>query len=118
MSLSHLGLTESAYIAEATNLITRLQPVKSSLVPVMDNLIDIVRGTDRPERPATQVLPLDIKYSGLSLLLLSAPEMFRRPFAYSFSYDIQFRQVICRQAQGPERATGDIELKCYGREHA
>ncbi|KAF8309007.1 Creatinase/aminopeptidase [Clavulina sp. PMI_390] len=64
---SRIGIDPTVLSAsEANSLIKRLEPTKSTLVPVMENLVDIVRGEARPERPATQVKPLDVKYSGKS----------------------------------------------------
>jgi Xaa-Pro aminopeptidase len=51
-------------IAEANYLTNTLTPLGSLLVPVIENLVDTVWGSDRPERPASQVLPLDIRYAG------------------------------------------------------
>lgn len=33
----------------------------------MENLVDVVRGEDRPDRPATQVIPLEEKFAGMTL---------------------------------------------------
>jgi Xaa-Pro aminopeptidase len=51
-------------IEEAQSLIKKLQPRECTLVPVSENLVDIVWGSERPARPATEVIPLDIKYAG------------------------------------------------------
>lgn len=53
-----------AFTAEANDLAAKLTPLGSFLIPVKENLVDTVWGSVRPERPATQVLPLDIKYAG------------------------------------------------------
>jgi len=38
-----------------------------SIVPITENLVDTVWGSDKPARPAEKVFILDIKYSGVSI---------------------------------------------------
>ena len=39
---------------------------KSELVPLSQNPVDIVWGSERPQRPKNPVFALDVKYSGLN----------------------------------------------------
>ena len=50
-------------VADAESLQTSLREKDSHLVSLTENLVDQV-WEDRPKRPANEVFPLDIKYSG------------------------------------------------------
>jgi Xaa-Pro aminopeptidase len=39
---------------------------KSELVHLSQNPVDIVWGSERPQRPKNPIFPLDVKYSGLN----------------------------------------------------
>ena len=39
----------------------------SELVPLSQNPVDVVWGSDRPSRPKNPVFALDVKYSGLNM---------------------------------------------------
>ncbi|KAJ7199231.1 peptidase M24, structural domain-containing protein [Mycena pura] len=54
--------------ADADALTTALKPKGSELVSFRKNPIDSIWADDRPPRPKSRVLPLDIKYSGESHL--------------------------------------------------
>ena len=49
--------------ADAENIQKALEPKKSELVSLPQNLVDLV-WPDRPPRPANEVFPLDVKYAG------------------------------------------------------
>ncbi|PSS29828.1 hypothetical protein PHLCEN_2v2669 [Hermanssonia centrifuga] len=50
--------------ADAESLQTSLKPRESHIVPLANNLVDLI-WEDRSTRPANTVFPLDIKYSGV-----------------------------------------------------
>lgn len=54
--------------ADAESLQTSLRPKESHLVSLTENLIDHV-WENRPARTANEIIPLDIKYSGMQLLV-------------------------------------------------
>ena len=56
--------------ADAESLQTSLRPKESHLVSLTENLVDHV-WEDRPARPANEIVPLDIKYSGTYALVAS-----------------------------------------------
>ncbi|KZP17479.1 putative Xaa-Pro aminopeptidase P [Athelia psychrophila] len=51
---------------DAETLKKSLSPLKSELVSLDKNLVDLVWAGDRPARPASQIFPLPTKYSGES----------------------------------------------------
>ena len=57
------------FVADAETLQTSLKEKESHLVSLMDNLVDQV-WEGRPKRPANEIFPLDIKYSGIIPLIL------------------------------------------------
>lgn len=56
--------SEHVYIAEALRLRKSLQSRSSELVALTQNPIDIVWGSERPQRPKNKVFVLDLKYAG------------------------------------------------------
>ncbi|EIN09077.1 Creatinase/aminopeptidase [Punctularia strigosozonata HHB-11173 SS5] len=53
-------------VSDAQSLREALSPVHSELVPLEDNLVDLVWGADRPPRPTNPIFALDVKYAGES----------------------------------------------------
>lgn len=56
--------SEHVYIAEALELRKTLQSRSSELVALTQNPVDIVWGSERPQRPKGKVFALDLKYAG------------------------------------------------------
>ena len=52
--------------ADAQELKKSLEPRKSELVSLKENIVDLVWSKDRPARPASKIFPLPEKYSGES----------------------------------------------------
>ena len=62
---SRIGMDPTLITAvDAESLQSSLKAKESHLVSLIDNLVDKV-WEDRPARPANDVFPLDIKYSGI-----------------------------------------------------
>jgi Xaa-Pro aminopeptidase len=60
-----IGIDPTIIIAgDAAALQKNLEPKKSELVLLRNNLVDEVWGTDRPPKPHNPVFYLDEKYSG------------------------------------------------------
>ncbi|KIP01838.1 hypothetical protein PHLGIDRAFT_32417 [Phlebiopsis gigantea 11061_1 CR5-6] len=61
---SRIGIDPSVILAaDADTLQTSLREKESHVVSITDNLVDQV-WEDRPSRPANEIFPLDVKYSG------------------------------------------------------
>lgn len=64
---SRIGIDSTLISASDAEIIkTALTPIQSELVPVEENLVDLVWADDRPARPQNPVFHLDVKYSGKS----------------------------------------------------
>ncbi|KAH7924378.1 Creatinase/aminopeptidase [Leucogyrophana mollusca] len=64
---TRIGVDSSLISAvDAESLKKSLEPRKSELVALEKNPVDVVWGTERPERPKNQVFSLDVKFAGES----------------------------------------------------
>ncbi|KDQ10491.1 hypothetical protein BOTBODRAFT_36195 [Botryobasidium botryosum FD-172 SS1] len=62
---SRIGIDPTLISAlDAKDLRESLKGRKSELVPIDENLVDQVWGSDRPARPQNKIFPLDVKYAG------------------------------------------------------
>ena len=58
---------QTRFSVDAKSLVENLKPRESELVPIDQNLVDVV-WKDRPARPQNVVHPLDVKYTGRRVL--------------------------------------------------
>ncbi|CAO3670247.1 unnamed protein product [Rhizopus microsporus] len=53
--------------ADAHQISAQLEPTGSTLVPIQENLVDVVWGNERPEAPKNKVFVQPVKYAGKSV---------------------------------------------------
>jgi hypothetical protein len=97
-------------LADAESLNKSLEPRKSELVSLKDNLVDIVWGKERPAQPRNKIFQLDIKYSGpLSLFYMLSSLCFNA---------FLLRRIALKQDLSAPRRTDKEESQGYRHYHA
>ena len=61
--------TMQQFLADASSIRQALEKKESKLIAVVENPVDKVWASDRPQRKKNNVFPLDVKYSGNGSIL-------------------------------------------------